>query len=150
MISLTKQIEIKTLRDLSDLLYIISMAAVIILSIIYAVFTHTTVPLYGDYSPLINNSPAYIFLLIATIAGLTLYSSGRTESCKLQIAIATAYTALMLCVLLVLPEMTDINLDLNLYSLYPGLLGGLLIWITILLVWIHVFYGNESLKFTKS
>jgi hypothetical protein len=121
------------------------MIIIIILSLIYTVFTRTTFGIYGDYTPLIPSSSPFSFILIAVIAGLALYGSLKTKSTQFSALIAIFYTTLVLLAILVLPHQNSTAINLNMYSLHPDLPGALLIWISIFFIWLRVFYKNKRI-----
>lgn len=142
MISLNKKIHIKTLKDLSDFLYVFSMATIFILALIYVTFIVTEVKFL--YSPILTGNPV-IHCIVAMIVGITFYISMKTQVLKNQVIVALFYTMLMPYVLFLLPHQINVDFNPNMYSLSPSyflLPSGFMVLVSIILLWVHVFYRN--------
>lgn len=148
MISLTKQIKLKTFRDVSDFLYILSMVIVVVLSLIYALLVITKFGFMGP-GPILSGSPV-IFILVALVTSSSLYLSLSTQALKSQAAIAFIYTILLVSILMVFPASFREDFNFNMYSLYPELPDGLFVLMSFFFIWIHVFYRNKYDYFARS
>lgn len=147
MISLTKQIKIKTTRDLFDFLYITSMVIVVALSLIYALLIITKFGFIAP-GPILSGNPI-IFILVALVAGISLYLSLKAQATKLQAVIALFYTIFSVSILVIFPALFREDFNFNMYSLYPGLPDGLIVWASFFFAWLHVFYRNKYSHLTK-
>lgn len=149
MILLTKQIKIKTVKDLTDFLYIASMAIVAILSLAYTLLIITKLGGFFGSGPILSGNPL-IFILVALVTCVSFYLSLKTQVLRLQAAIALLYTISLVCILVIFPAQLRGDFNFNMYSLYPGLPDGLLVWVSFFFIWLHVFYRNKYNYFTKS